>query len=269
MLARNEHGKDSVWPEPPPNSAPMPSFRCIAVDDDGYPHSDGVPIAENTRQFDEIHYAAGALKARYKQDADTFVASNLLLYYERGNRKASVAPDVFVAFGAGNQDRLSYKLWEERAAPCFALEVLSGSSVVRDMEFKRTLYAMLGIKEFWLFDPFGDFIEDQLLGFRLRDGVYEPIPPLAGGGGFPSAVLNLVFRNESGSLRIHDPVLGEDLKRLDEALESAREANASREQERQLRQQAEAQVADAEARAVQAEARAAKLEAMLRSQDSR
>jgi len=249
MPARNErrdqHNGTARWPMPPPSAAPMPSFRCVVVDDDGYPHSDGVPMAENTWQFNVIHHSAGALKVRYQGDPNKFVAADMLMYYEKGNRKAAVAPDVFVAFGVANEPRLSYKLWEEGVVPCFALEVLSGSSAVRDTEFKRMLYARLGIEEFWLYDPLGAVIGERLLGLRLRAGVYEAIPPLAGRSGFLSAALNLEFRDESGSLRMHDPVTGKDLKGLGEALEAERQA---------------------EARATKAEARVAELEALLRRQ---
>ena len=239
MRSQHEQRNGEDWPAPPPSPTAKPNSR-VYVDADGYPHTDGEPMAQNTRQCDEIFYAAAALKTQHAGNPDTFVASDLLMHYRKGDRRASVAPDVFVAFGVGNHERLSYKLWEERAVPSFALEVLSGSSAVKDMVTNRALFARLGIAEFWLFDPEGKSIPGQLLGLSLRDGGYEPIPPLRGRAGYLSAVLNLEFRNESGSLRIRDPETGEDLKSHQEAVEDWQ-------QEREARRAAEARVAELEA----------------------
>ena len=41
--------------------------------------------------------------------------------------------------------------------------------------FKKTLYEQLGVKEYWLFDPKGEWIEERLQGYRLRGETYEPI----------------------------------------------------------------------------------------------
>ena len=254
MLPQHEQRNGEAWPAPPsPTAKP---FSRVYVDANGYPHTDGEPLAQNTRQCDEILYAAAALKTQHAGNPDTFVASDLLMHYRKGDRRASVAPDVFVAFGVGNHERLSYKLWEEPAVPSFALEVLSGSSAVKDMVTNRELFARLGIEEYWVFDPWGDSIEGHLLGLRLRGGVYQPIAPLRERSGYHSAVLNLEFRNESGNLRIRDPETGEDLKSHQEAVEDYR-------RQRESRQQAEARAAEAEMRAAEAEARVAELEAAL------
>ena len=255
MLSRHEQRNGEAWPAPSPSPTAKP-FSRVLVDADGYPYVDGEPMAQNTRQCNEIFYAGSALKTQYAGSPDTFVASDLLMHYRQGDRRASVAPDVFVAFGAGSHERLSYKLWEEKSLPSFVLEVLSDSSTVKDMVTNRDLFAWLGIEEFWLFDPEGKTIDGQLLGLRLRGGAYEPIPPLSGRAGYRSAVLNLEFRNESGNLRIRDPETGEDLKSHREAVEDLR-------RERESRQAAEAQVAEALAARQAAERRVAELEAAL------
>ena len=255
MRSQHEHRIGEAWPAPPPSPTAKP-FSRVYVDADGYPHTDGEPMAQNTRQCDEIFYAAAALKTQHAGNPDTFVASDLLMHYRKGDRRASVAPDVFVAFGVGNHERLSYKLWEERAVPSFALEVLSGSSAVKDMVTNRALFERLGIEEYWVFDPWGNDIEGQILGLRLRGGVYQPIPPLRGRPGYHSAVLNLEFRSESGYLRIRDPETGEDLKSHQEAVEDSR-------RQRESRQAAELRAAEAVAARQAAEARVAELEAAL------
>ena len=246
MLSQHEQRNGEAWPAPPPSPTAKP-FSRVHVDADGYPYSDGEPLAQNTRQCDEILYAAAALKTQHAGSRDTFVASDLLLHYRQGDRRASVAPDVFAAFGVGDRERLSHKLWQGRSVPSFVLEVLSGSGADRDMKDQRVLYARLGIEEFWLFDPFGARIKGHLLGLRLCGGAYEPIPPLHGRAGYRSVVLNLEFRNESGHLRIRDPESGQDLKSHQEAVEECR-------QERRSRPEAEMRAAEAEARVAELEA---------------
>jgi hypothetical protein len=45
----------------------------------------------------------------------------------------------------------------------------------QDLEFKKTLYEQLGVKEYWLFDPKGEWVKGQLQGYRLRQDIYELI----------------------------------------------------------------------------------------------
>ena len=67
-------------------------------------------------------------------------------YYEEGNPRASVAPDVFVVFGAEARKRAVYKLWEEPKAPDFVLEVASPSTWKDDEGPKGEFYARLGAR---------------------------------------------------------------------------------------------------------------------------
>ena len=68
----------------------------VAID---YPSSDGKPLAENDLQLHAIFYAFGALRLHYAERADVYVSSDLLIYYEEGNPRVSVAPDTFVVLG--------------------------------------------------------------------------------------------------------------------------------------------------------------------------
>lgn len=234
--------------KPPPLAADgTPRLPHVAYDDDGYPHSDGAPLAQNTPQLDQILYVVPALKTfLHERFPDAFAASDLLIYPRRNDLRASVAPDVFVAFGAGDHARLSYKLWEGEPVPAFVLEVLSGTTADKDLGEKRGKYAAMGIREFWVFDPFGVRIPDRLAGYELHGRRYRPIPPLPGTRVVPSDVLGLEFRTEGGNLRIHDPVAGEDLQ-------SHREEQADKLAARR-RADAEAKRADAEAKRADAEA---------------
>ena len=79
-----------------------------------YPSSDGSPVAESDFQLTPILYARDALRDYFRDRPDVYVAANLFIYYQEGNREAVVAPDVFVVLGAPNHDRHTYRLWEEQ-----------------------------------------------------------------------------------------------------------------------------------------------------------
>ena len=148
-----------------PSCLPSPRPALTSqVEDPLYPSSDGQPMAENTWQFEVMVDSALALRSRYRRNPDVFVGGDLLMYYERGDPTRRVAPDVFVIFGVPDHHRMSYRLWDEGKAPDFALEVASESTWREDLGRKRDLYAKLGIGEYWLFDPQGEFLDPPLRG---------------------------------------------------------------------------------------------------------
>ena len=120
-----------------------PIFPPAAVD---YPSSDGKPLAENDAQLHAILYAVSALRVYYAAHADVYVSGDLLIYYEEGNPRVSVAPDAFVVFGVEDRMRMNYKVWEEGKGPDFVLEVASRSTWREDVERKPGVYAGLGGK---------------------------------------------------------------------------------------------------------------------------
>ena len=228
------------------------------VEDPLYPSSDGQPMAENTWQFEVMVDSAAALRSRYRRNPDVFVGGDLLMYYERGDPTRRVAPDVFVIFGVPDHHRMSYRLWDEGKAPDFALEVASESTWREDVGRKRDLYAKLGIGEYWLFDPQGEFFDPPLRGLVLQNGEYGELPGRMENGVrvLRSRVLGLDLRAEGSALRFRDPVTGEDLRTLEEA-------DARGDQEAAARQRAEAAKRTAQARNAELEAQVRALEARL------
>ena len=184
-----------------------------------YPESNGLPLAETRFQYDSLTYAAGALDVYFRDRPDVTVEGNRLLYYVEGDPRSRVAPDVFVVIGAPKRRRRTYLLWEEPKGPDFVLEVTSWSTRRWDQGFKRDLYARLGVTEYWLFDPTGDWLDPPLQGNRLAGGAYEPLSPIGIEGGervLRSAVLGLDVFVDGEEIRFRDPETGRKLLTLEE-----------------------------------------------------
>ena len=213
-----------------------------------YPCSDGRPMGESDLHIACMSYVLHALQVHFEKSAreDVYVSANSFLYYERGNPRAVVVPDVFVVRGAPNHLRDSYLLWKEPKGPDFVLEVTSASTRRDDERRKRGVYAALGVEEYFLYDPRDEYLAPPLQGYRLQAGAYRPLPTVAvlpgGGVAVPSEVLGLEFRDRRGErmLRLHDPVAGRDLPTYRE-FDRVREAEATaRREETTARQAAEA-----------------------------
>ena len=165
----------------------------------------------------------------FRERPDVAVEGNRLLYYVEGDPRSRVAPDLFVVFGVPKRRRRIYLLWEEGKAPDFVLEVTSRSTRRQDQGFKRDLYARLGVTEYWLFDPTGDWLDPRLQGNRLSGDRYERLSPSGIEGGervFHSTVLGLDVYVDRGEIRFRDPGTDRKLLTLEEAELALKEARA-------------------------------------------
>ena len=224
----------------------------IGLLDDGvvYPTSDGQPMAETQVHGECMMYVASALRWWFRKQGrdDVYVGSNNFLYYERGNPRAVVAPDVYVVVGAPTHPpRDTYMLWNEPKGPDFVLEVTSASTRRNDERRKRDVYAALGVAEYFLYDPRAEYLTPALQGFRLQDGAYRPLPAVTvlsnRGVSVASEVLGLELRDEREArmVRLHDRATGENLPTYEES-------DREREEEAAARRVAEARAAELEAR---------------------
>ena len=204
-----------------------------------YPEGDGKPMAESDLHRDEMVRFIQAFQEAFAGRPDVYVSGNLLLYYEEGNPRAVVAPDVFVVKGVPKHRRVIYKLWEEGVAPCFVLEVASRSTKHDDRVRKRDLYARLGVEEYILYDPRFPGLETRyppLQGYRLGPDGYEPME-VQEDGGLLSDELGLRLVLENGLLQAYDRRTG--LRLLSHRERAMEEAEA--------RQAAESRIAALEA----------------------
>ena len=246
-----------------------------------YPSSDGQPMAETPVHRECIIDTIGGLRERFDERPDVYVSGDMFVYYEEGNPRASVVPDVFAVVGAVKDElreggwRDVYKLWEEPKGPDFVLEVTSRSTRRDDQVRKRALYGRLGVREYFLFDPRGEYLAPPLQGMRLRGREYEPMAPERVGDGMEgvwSETVGLYLCRRGQALRLYDPVAGRVLlTHREEAAAHRKEAEAHRKEAEARQQEAAARRKEAEARQQEAaarraaEARVAELEALLSS----
>ena len=218
-----------------------PPSHGTAEDDPLYPHSDGKPMAENDWQLWAMIRLISSLGFHYRDRPDVQAGGNNLIYYEEGDPAKRIAPDVYVAFDVPKRKRMVYKVWEEGKAPDFVLEVASRSTWRRDRN--RKLYAKLGVREFWLFDPQGKFFDLPLEGYVLEGRASRPLPGHVENGGWVmrSQVLGLDLVARGEELRLRNLDTGELLPNLEEAEDRAAQESAAR-------QAAEARIAELEAR---------------------
>jgi len=213
-----------------------------------YPSADGEPVAET---YDHLYALLTTLEVlkQYLANRQATVLGNQFLYYAQGFPKLRVAPDVMVIFDVAPGGRNNYKIWEEGQVPTVIFEMTSFGTKGQDKIFKKTLYEQLGVKEYWLFDPKGEWVKQQLRGYRLRGEIYEPIQD----GRSEPLQLRLViegkligfYREDTGGKLLIPDELAEALRQEVLARQQAEEVA---EQERQRAEQAELQIEQLKAR---------------------
>ena len=232
------------------NALDLKQTPATFEDDVVYPDSDGEPMAETGIHVLAMIALIGALRMYFAKRRDMYIIGNIFLYYEKGNPRSCKAPDAMVVKGVSSgPQRRSFKIWEEGVPPTVIFEITSKGTADEDVENKRELYERLGVSEYFLFDPLHEYLERQLLGFRLIDGKYEPLIPTDEDGLFseelgmrlaPEGELLALFEARTGK-RVPAP---DDLgPLLEEAELNAREAEKQiqleREQTRQERKRAD------------------------------
>jgi Uma2 family endonuclease len=194
-----------------------------------YPTGDGKPFAESDIHRINMTDLIQTLKLHFDAEPMICVSGNLLMYYEEGNPRKRIAPDVFVVRGVEKKLRKNYLVWEEGKAPDVVIEVTSRSTRHEDQVRKRALYRdVLRVPEYFMFDPREDYLDPPLQGFRLLDGEYLPIEPVD--GRLASDVLGLHLERDREELRLYDPArhlrLLKPVEQRNVAGSSAREAQA-------------------------------------------
>ncbi|HEX4948653.1 MAG TPA: Uma2 family endonuclease [Blastocatellia bacterium] len=166
-----------------------------------YPESDGQPMGETDEHRQLMIDLTEALKMFFAADPNVYVSGNLMCYYEENNPKKSVSPDVFVVRGVANHERRIYKFWEE-PAPQVVLEISSRKTRKEDFGAKKELYAWLGVREYFVFDPETNR-RAPLRAFRLHGP--ELIEEVVTANRVVSQELGLELVNTGDTLRLYNP----------------------------------------------------------------
>ncbi len=201
-----------------------------------YPTSDGRPMGETDVHRNILFESIESLKL-YFAGQRVYVSGNLLLFYQPGNRRRHVSPDVMVVKGVDPHDRDHYLLWQEALPPQVVIEVTSQSTREEDLYDKLEIYRdRIRVAEYFLYDPRGEYLDPALQGYRLTGDRYEPIARVA--GRLPSQELGLHLEPHERQLRFFDPATNGWIPTLPEAHQAARtEAERLRQELASLRQQ--------------------------------
>lgn len=198
------------------------------IDDDiYYPEMDGKPMADSDFQRKPLTYLIEALDYAFREQPNVYVSGDLLIYYEQGNPKASVAPDVFVIFDVPKQERRIYQTWVEGKTPDVIIEIASPSTFKKDQIEKAKLYQQLGVQEYFQYDPTGDYLPQALQGHQLdNQGHYQKMITESLPDGtlvVKSRLLELELRLENGHfLRLFAPKSQEYLSTYAEEVDARR-----------------------------------------------
>ena len=262
-----------------PTLAP-PATAAAAREPEAVEYPEGNWIAQSVWHGDAVSQATTALKKHFSHRENVLVAMELLVYYERGNNKVRLQPDVQVVLGVQRGNRSSYKVWKEGKVADFVLEVASPSTADKDAKHKAQEYARIGVREYWRLDPTGSLMATPLEGWEATGGSYHQVQPVASGarsGWLRSRVLGLELRGQRQDgatvLVCRDPRTGEEFdgdlaesERLRRAAEERASAEAKRANaEARLRQSAEEFASAETERRRAAEERARALEKQLRT----
>ncbi len=162
--------------------------------EDDLPYDDGRPM-ETQRHVLQLMLLQETLQYHWRDRDDVYIGANMFVYYslpqaeavireldyELGEReepppgeRAFRGPDLFVVLGVEKRERKSWVVWQEGKGPDVVIELLSESTAKVDKGKKKRIYQNeLRVPEYFWYDPFSG----ELAGFKLHEGVYEPIAP--------------------------------------------------------------------------------------------
>jgi Uma2 family endonuclease len=162
----------------------------------------------------------------FENDPQVYVSGNMFIYYVPGDRLRHISPDVFVVRDVPKlPERRRYLVWEEGKGPDLVIEFTSPSTREEDIDDKFPIYRdTLGVREYFLFDPFAEYLDPPMQGYRLHGGRYVRIRRV--NGRLPSKVLGLHLERDDWQLRLYDPRTGRRLLTPAEEHEARQHAEA-------------------------------------------
>ncbi len=240
---------------------------------------EGVQTLQSSTHFNRLLRVVSDLRLHLEESGLPYTLSSDLLI-RNIPLKEGVAPDVALWPASldleGEEEYGSVELSTD-LCPVLILEVVSENTHEADAVIKHDIYRLVGIEEYWLYDPGAHAGEEPLRGWRLEDMEYMPI---LGGEPeesdeevtrYPSAVLQTDWGlTRAGGLRLWDPQQQDWYRTTPAALRQTKallQQTETRLQQTETRlQQERTRAEQAEARALQDAAEIARLRAMLHEQ---
>ncbi len=177
-----------------------------------YPE-EGYYLPSNSFHSDVTSDVRDMLRDRYEEDPTVGVFTDLSIEWDNPDLKKH-CPDLFVAFGIRNKQeyRSTFVVASEGVRPVFVLEVVSPRYRKEDKQTKVLQYEQASIGEYVIIDrrSLRGQVIDEVLGYRLVAGRYQPIIP-DDDGRIPCETLGLWIGMQDGRLLLEDMETGERL----------------------------------------------------------
>jgi Uma2 family endonuclease len=162
------------------------------------------PELESDFHRDQIDLLLRLMRWIWRDRDDIYCSGNTTVYYDSNQQTTRNfrGPDIYVALGAIKRSRRSWMVWNEGGRyPNLVIELLSKSTATVDRTLKKELYQTTWrLPNYFWFHP----ETKEFKGFRLVDGLYEPIVPNALGQLW-SDELELFLGLHEGFLRLFTP----------------------------------------------------------------
>jgi len=222
---------------------------CLVENEEG-----DEPLATDGHYREQI-YVYSVLYERLAGPA-CYVSFQRWLRRDSEGREPPLQPDILVALGVPDALRRVCNPWEHGKPPTLVAEWLSDSSLIADREGKPEEYRKLGIAEYWLFNPYGEFRDPRIQGWDLQAAGGPASFPLLADGSVTSRVLPVRFVVRGLRLEVLDATTGaplttqraQELHILDEIAARHREAEARQRAEQTAQREIEARQHEADLR---------------------
>ncbi len=190
------------------------SVKVPLTDSEFLHPQEGYRLPNSTFHDDVAGGAKDMLTRRYASNPDIAVFRDLLIKWDIAEL-GDHCPDTFVAFGLLNkeQNRTEFIVAEEGVRPAFIIEVVSPRYRKVDRETKVVEYAKAKVQEYLIIDrrTYRKQVLDEVLGYRLVSGYYQPITPDEEGRILCETV-GLWISLQDGRLIMEDAQTGQRLK---------------------------------------------------------
>lgn len=207
---------------------------------------EGYLLPNSTFHDDVAGDAKDMLTRRYANSPDVAAFRDLLIRWDITNL-GEHCPDTFVAFGLQNkeQNRTKFIVGQEGVRPTFIIEVVSPRYRKEDRETKVVEYAKAKVQEYIVIDrrTYRKQVLDEVLGYRLVSGYYQPITPDEEGRILCETV-GLWISLQDGRLIMEDAQTGQRLKTSVELVAENQELAAENQELATAKELAQQQAAD-------------------------